>query len=119
MNIIEYQKQASRTCPSLGDEQKDLLHMTLGMQTEAAEVSDVFKKNLAYGREIDWINIKEEIGDQMWYIANFCNIKGWNLEDILGSNILKLKIRYPDKFTSDKAINRDLKAERQVLENGE
>jgi len=33
-------------------------------------------------------------------------------------NIEKLKARYPDKFTSDKAINRNLDIERKVLEDG-
>lgn len=35
---------------------------------------------------------------------------------ILQTNINKLKARYPDKFTQDKAINRDLTKERKILE---
>ena len=34
MNLTEYQKQAKRTCPSLGNEKLDLVHMRLGMVTE-------------------------------------------------------------------------------------
>jgi len=39
--------------------------------------------------------------------------------DIKGSfdiNISKLKARYGDKFTSERAINRDLEKERKILE---
>ena len=117
MEISNYQNLASRTLVKLGTTFEDNLHMVLGMQTESAELADVFKKKLAYGKEIDWVNIKEEIGDQMWYIVNMCNINGWDLRDILETNIKKLEKRYPDNFSKDKAINRDLKAERRVLEN--
>ena len=44
--------------------------------------------------------------------------KHFNLDrgKILQTNINKLKARYPDKFTQEKAINRDLTKERQILE---
>lgn len=116
MEIKEYQNLSKRTLVSLNSKLEDNIHMILGMQTESAELSDVFKKNLAYGKEIDWVNIKEEIGDQMWYIANICNINNWNLEDILETNIKKLEARYPDKFNQDKAVNRNLEVEREILE---
>jgi NTP pyrophosphatase (non-canonical NTP hydrolase) len=63
MDIKEYQKQAERTLVKLEKNSYDLLHMCLGLQTESAEISDVFKKKLAYNKDIDWINVKEEIGD--------------------------------------------------------
>jgi hypothetical protein len=52
----------------------------------------------------------------MWYIANLCNLNEWDLESILEININKLKIRFPEKFTNDLAINRDLIEERKTLE---
>lgn len=116
MNIKEYQLEAKRTCPSLATNSQDLIHMALGMQTEAAEISDVFKKKLAYDKDIDWVNVKEEVGDLMWYIANLCNMNQWNLEDILDTNINKLRVRYPKKFTNEQAITRDLESERKELE---
>ena len=117
MNLKDYQEQAKRTCPSLeGGQLNDLIHMSLGIQTEAAEIADLLKKRLAYKKDIDWVNMKEEVGDTMWYIANLCNINNWNLEDILETNINKLKVRYPEKFSEDKAINRNLDAERKELE---
>ena len=54
----------------------------------------------------------------MWYVANLCNMNGWDLRDILDTNIAKLEARYPEKFTEDKAINRNLEAEREILEGG-
>jgi NTP pyrophosphatase (non-canonical NTP hydrolase) len=124
MNLQQYQNDASRTCPSLGTEvlggrelkTTDNIHMVLGMQTETAELSDVFKKHLAYNKPIDWVNAKEEIGDLMWYISNFCRINNINLEEIMQTNIEKLKIRFPDKFSQENAINRNLEKERVELE---
>jgi hypothetical protein len=52
----------------------------------------------------------------MWYVANICNINKWDLREILETNINKLEARYPEKFTEDKALNRNLDIERKILE---
>lgn len=113
-----YQEKASRTfAEGLGDLMKDNIHMTMGMSTEANELLDIFKKQLAYSKLPDMVNAKEEIGDLMWYVANFCRINNIDLMDALQINIKKLEARYPGKFSNEKAINRDLDAERRILEN--
>lgn len=38
------------------------------------------------------------------------------IEQVMTININKLKLRYPDKFNSDQAINRDVDSERELLE---
>lgn len=38
-------------------------------------------------------------------------------EDVLTVNIQKLQARYPDKFDTEKALNRDLDKERKILES--
>ena len=115
MNFYEYQEEAKRTCADLG-QPSDNIHMVMGMVTEVGELMDCFKKNLAYGKEIDWINVPEEIGDLAWYIANFCRLNDLDFYAIIENNIDKLRIRYPEKFTEENANNRDLKKEREVLE---
>ncbi|HQJ57032.1 MAG TPA: nucleoside triphosphate pyrophosphohydrolase family protein [Caldisericia bacterium] len=116
MTLKEYKIESKRTCPNLSTNSEDLLHMALGMQTESAEISDILKKKLAYNKDIDWINLKEEIGDLMWYIMNLCTFNNFDLEEILQTNINKLRARFPEKFTEEKALNRDLKVERKILE---
>jgi NTP pyrophosphatase (non-canonical NTP hydrolase) len=116
MEIREYQKEASRTNADLGSQTMNDLHMVLGMQTESAEIADQYKKHLAYGRELDLVNVKEELGDLMWYVANLCEMRGWDLRDIMATNIEKLRVRFPEKFEQSKAITRDLEAERSILE---
>jgi len=116
MLINEYVKNSQRTLAKLDNKQLDNLHVTLGMLTEVGELADQFKKNMAYNKEIDWVNVQEEIGDLMFYVAGFCTINNFDLEKILSKNIEKLKTRYPEKFTEENAINRDLNKEREVLE---
>jgi hypothetical protein len=38
------------------------------------------------------------------------------MEELLQTNIDKLKARYPEKFTENDALNRDLNKERNILE---
>ena len=116
MLINEYLKNTERTRSQLNNTQLDNIHMALGLVTEAGELADVFKKNLAYNKPIDWINVQEEIGDLLWYIAGLCNINNFNLDAILQNNIDKLRKRYPEKFTENEAINRNLEQERKILE---
>lgn len=117
MTTEEYQKLALRTNAKLESKLMDNIHMALGMQTEAAELSDVFKKHIAYGKDIDWVNIKEELGDLLWYVANMCNINEWKMSDLMETNIKKLEVRFPDKFSKEKANNRNLEIEREILES--
>lgn len=118
MKLKQYIKEASRTNAPLDNNYDDMtsIHMILGMVTEVAELADVYKKHLAYKKFKDMVNIKEELGDLMWYIAGFCKMNNINIHEVLQTNINKLKARYPDKFTEEAAIIRDLDNERKILE---
>ena len=117
MDIKEYMKEIERTCPHLKGEFYDELHMAIGAATEAGELLDIYKKAFAYNKPIDKTNIAEELGDLLWYTVNLMRMLNFDPEGIMGTNVKKLRIRYPEKFTEEKAINRDLDAEREVLEH--
>ena len=114
--IEQYQKDASRTFLTKGSRDLDVLHCLVGMQTELGELADPYKKQIYYGRELDKTNVAEEIADQMWYIVNLARIENIDLVKALHNNIAKLKVRFPDKFTEQNAIERNLEAEREQLE---
>jgi NTP pyrophosphatase (non-canonical NTP hydrolase) len=95
---------------------EDLIHGALGACTESAELLDAVKKYLIYDKAVDVVNIKEELGDLAWYMAIICVWGGFDFEDIMEKNIAKLKARYPNRFTNQDALNRDLDKERQILE---
>jgi NTP pyrophosphatase (non-canonical NTP hydrolase) len=93
-----------------------LIHAQLGLASEAGEIADALKKHIIYGKALDELNVFEEVGDHSWYSALACGAIRRGFEDALARNIDKLKTRYPDKFTQDAALNRDLSAERAALE---
>ncbi len=100
-----------------------LFHAIIGIATESTELCEALYSTLT-GGEIDLVNLREENGDINWYQAIFYNAMeelgfegSW--EGDLETNIAKLKARYPDKFTSENAINRDVETERKILEGKE
>lgn len=96
-----------------------LLHAAEGMCTESGEFIDMLKKHIYYGKKFDSVNAIEEIGDLLWYIAIACDELDVSIQQIMQINIDKLLARYPDKFSKEDAINRDLRKERALLENYE
>ena len=115
MDILTYKTESARTLIDKGREM-NLLHAAMGIGTEAGEVLDQFKRKIFYGRELDVVNVKEEIGDIMWYVAILLRELDLDFEEILQLNIDKLRARFPEKFSESHAINRDLGKERSILE---
>ena len=115
MDIQTYLKASERTLIDKGHDM-NLLHAAMGITTESGELMDAFKRKLFYGKELDVVNLKEEVGDMMWYVAILLRELDLDFHEILQLNIDKLRARYPDKFTEFDALNRDLDKERNILE---
>ena len=95
---------------------KRLLHAGIGLSTEAGEFLDALKKHIFYGKELDKVNLAEEMGDLFWYMAIVADELGFEFEEVMERNITKLKARYGEKFSEEKAEKRDLDTEREILE---
>lgn len=93
-----------------------MLHSAMGITTEAGELMDQLKRHTIYGSELDEINLMEELGDILWYIALMANTLNVSIEDLQQMNIAKLKVRYGGEFSEDKAKNHDVSLERTTLE---
>jgi NTP pyrophosphatase (non-canonical NTP hydrolase) len=114
----DFIKDAIRTeSPNYFPQDPRILHASFGLITESAELLDAIKRASFYGKELDLTNVKEEAGDILWYLAILFDAVGTDFETEQKRVIAKLRARFPDKFTEDKAFNRDLAAEREVLEN--
>ena len=98
------------------DEAIRTLHMSMGVCTEGGELLDAVKKMLFYGKKLDRTNVIEEMGDVLWYLAGLCRLLDVSFEEVMAINDAKLELRYGPAFTTDKAINRDLVAERALLQ---
>lgn len=95
---------------------KRLLHAGIGLSTEAGEFLDALKKHIFYGKPLDKVNLAEEMGDMFWYMAIVASELGFEFEEVMEKNITKLKARYGEKFSEEKAEKRDLDKEREILE---
>ena len=115
-------KTESPTTPELvarlsSPENVRLLHAAIGMCTESGEFIDQLKKHIFYGKPLDKVNLKEEIGDLMFYIGVAMDVLETDFDTEQRKNIAKLKARYGEKFSSKAAIERDLGKERKILES--
>lgn len=110
-NINEYQEAASKTIAYDKEEMKRQLdsgeiislkalsYVTLGLNGEAGEVANKVKKLIiGYGKNdiipIEKIQeIRDELGDVMWYAAILAKELGVSLSSITNANIDKLRGR--------------------------
>lgn len=115
MKFEDYLGASERTLIDKGHD-LNLLHAAMGISTEAGELMDAFKRKIFYGKPLDVVNVKEEIGDLMWYVAILMRELDLDLEEVLQLNIDKLRARFPERFTEQHALNRDLERERGILE---
>lgn len=172
--LIDYRNNVLRTVAPL-DRGLHIAHMNAGILTEFAEVVDLYKKHIAYGKDLDMSKVAEEWADLMFYLMGkldkdpdvkfieallysknpqvqedkvkmlefllshvdidlrlardthrYLNaaIAEWiavafmlqiDAKDACDKNIAKLKVRFPDRFDADKAINRNVDEEKKVL----
>lgn len=94
----------------------DFFHTIIGIVTEAGELAEALYKAMFLGEEFDVVNFREELGDIAWYRALGLGAAGSTPDENDRENIAKLMKRFRDKFTDEEANNRDLAAERIVLE---
>ena len=90
MTIKEYQEFAT-----LGQKPGNgLIVHSLGVIGEVGEVIDCVKKGLRDEVPFDKEHLKEELGDVLWYICNLATDLDLSIDDIIDTNVDKLKRRY-------------------------
>ncbi len=96
MNFNEYQKEAKKTA-IYKDSGNNFIYPTLGLAGEAGEVANKIKKVLRSGQTkltADQVQeIKKELGDVLWYIAQMSTELDLELDDVATNNIEKLASR--------------------------
>lgn len=117
--LANYANIHNLTFPEFNDENIILWEdeYTLGKFIEfSSELADLDKKLLAYNKLVD------EKTRHKWFVLTYKYLlklyKEYSLdvEKCRQNNIDKLRLRFPDKFDQEKAINRDHTAERVILE---
>ena len=87
-----------------------LITAAFGLVSEGGEFTEVVKKVLFQGKELDEDNrtrLVKELGDVAWYWANACTALNVDPLDVLELNAEKLKARFPEgHFSAERSENR-------------
>ncbi len=105
MTLNEYQQAARRTQNALLAKRDRVEHALWGMCSEVGEIHGIYQK-VHQGHKFDKAAVSEELGDLLWFIAELSDELGISLEGIAEDNIAKLKVRYPEKFSTRDSIER-------------
>lgn len=81
-----------------------------------SKLQDCVKKYIAYNKPLDSEKEKNAIKGILTSIVQKLSEFGLDIQHGLKKNIAKLQVRFPEKFTEENALNRNLEAERKVLE---
>ena len=105
MKLNEYQKLAARTIDPEMMPWEIQSHALHGIVAEIGELHGIYQK-VYQGHEADVDHLKKELGDLLWFVAEYCTGNEWDLEEIAQMNIDKLKARYPEGFDPEKSLHR-------------
>lgn len=105
MDFNQYQKLAKRTMNMNLKKREQVNHSLHGMVGEIGELHSIYQK-IYQGHKPEKEHMRKELGDLLWFMAEYCTAMGWKFEDIAVLNIEKLKARFPEGFDEEKSIHR-------------
>jgi NTP pyrophosphatase (non-canonical NTP hydrolase) len=108
MHANDYQKLAMRTADPAQSRERRLLNAALGLCGEAGEFADAIKKHEFHNHALDLAELEKELGDVLWYVAQACEALGLQMNNVMSTNIEKLRKRYPEGFSSERSIHREV-----------
>lgn len=105
-NCSDYAQFVESRFKTFPHDLETMLHAGVGIAGEAGELLDCLKKSWVYGKPIDVENLKEELGDLLFYIVALANQLNTDLGELQRLNVTKLEKRYPLGYTDAAAIAR-------------
>jgi NTP pyrophosphatase (non-canonical NTP hydrolase) len=111
MNASEYQELAARTLIDrpdfdISDPAIMLVWNAIGLAGEAGEVCEHIKKGVFHQHGIDQEKLAKELGDVLWYVAALATKAHLDMGEIMQANIDKLRLRYPNGYSSQDSQRR-------------
>lgn len=101
----EYQRLAARTIDSNMNAIQQEKHALHGMVAEIGELHSIYQKKYQ-GHDFDDLHAEIEVGDLLWFVAEYCTAMNWDLEDVMQLNIDKLIKRFPNGFEAERSLHR-------------
>lgn len=108
MTFTEYQALAMRTSRKDISPDEHVMNGILGIAGESGECADLVKKRFYQDGRAIVNDMREELGDLLWYIAETATAMRIDLNEIAEGNIEKLRRRYPDGFDPERSLHREL-----------
>ncbi len=109
MTFDEYQK-LSRTTAIYPNKDSNFVYPVLGLTGEAGEVAEKIKKIIrdhgGIASDDHKQEIKKELGDVLWYVAQISTELGLSMKDVAAANIEKLFSRMERDQLHGKGDNR-------------
>jgi NTP pyrophosphatase (non-canonical NTP hydrolase) len=92
-----------------------LITAAMGMGGEAGEFSEIVKKVMFHGKDLNaevHAHLAKELGDVIWYWTNACRALKLDPNKVISDNVAKLEARYPggkfDVFSSENRKEGDI-----------
>ena len=101
-SMDSYQRDTART----DNGEHPVIYYAACLAEELGEVISLVKKRDYHGHDIKKEQFKKELGDLHWYLARLEAHLGLKPSDVCSANIEKLRIRYPNGFSSEDSIKR-------------
>lgn len=96
MHLARYQQAALKTLQPTTDGADPVLVPLLGLAGETGSLATAYKKRLRDGAVVGTSKqqLREELGDVLWYTATLAHLLDLNLEDIAAASLEKTKDRW-------------------------
>lgn len=99
--VESLKKPGQAIIDSLDPKKADLLHMSVLLADECGELVGALKKHCIYGKDIDFKNVIEELGDIEFALSGIRTTLGIDRDLVLANNMFKLNKRYSSGSYSD------------------
>lgn len=98
MDANEYQRLALRTWNN-EDDALGLMYLGGKLCAESGETMQLIAKWIMHGKEYPLDDMRQELGDIMWYVSVLASVHDLTLGEIMHANIAKLIQRHPNGDT--------------------
>lgn len=96
-------KPGEQMCEEITPFKAHLNHMAMLLAGECGELVDAIKKHTIYGKDLDYVNVIEELGDIEFALEAIRKAFTIHREEVLAHNVDKLTKRYNEGRYSDQA----------------
>lgn len=107
MTFGEYQQLARRTQNDKLTLCERRMHALHGLASEVGEIHALYQKTFQ-GHALDVGKVIDELSDTLWFAAELADVLGVSLDAVAEHNIDKLRRRYPEGFSEERSLHREV-----------